>query len=433
MRPISIVHWMTAVADRGRSLLELAPPAAGQRGSLEGLCRDLMARRGEATATAVAREIALAWSQTPDERRTEFFATLAAEFNPDPEAVAAAAAAYAQAPGPKTQIALFRAAEPPRQELLRRINYAPGATAALVDMRAALVDRLAERPELAAVDADFEHLFSSWFNRGFLEIRAISWDTPASILEKLIRYEAVHEIKGWADLRRRLEHDRRCFAFFHPAMPDEPLVFVEVALVNEISRDIHTILTAPVDGEADRRAKTAIFYSISNCQKGLRGISFGSFLIKQVVDELQRAVPTLRHFVTLSPIPGFTRWLRTPSPDEEPWLAELRAALPGEPTPEALATLKKPLTKACARYLLSARGPGRPLDPVARFHLGNGAQLRQLNWLADLSAKGIAQSAGMMVNYAYDLDSIERNHERLFDQGEIAAARPVRALADQKL
>lgn len=433
MRPISIVDWMTAVADRGRSLLELSPPAAGQRGSLEALCRDLIARRGEATAAAVAREIAQAWWQTPEPRRTEFFAALAAEFNPDPEAVAEAAAAYAAAPGPRTQIALFRAAEPPRQELLRRINYAPGATAALVDMRAALVDRLAERPEFAAVDADFQHLLSSWFNRGFLELRSISWDTPASILEKLIRYEAVHEIKGWADLRRRLEHDRRCFAFFHPAMPDEPLVFVEVALVNEISRDIHSILTAPVDPDAGRRATTAIFYSISNCQKGLRGISFGSFLIKQVVEELRRTAPTLRHFVTLSPIPGFTRWLRAQAPDEEPWLTELRAALPERPEPEALEPLKKPLTKACARYLLSARGPGWPLDPVARFHLGNGAQLRQLNWRADLSEKGLAQSAGMMVNYAYDQDSIERNHERFFDQGEIATARPVRALADQKL
>jgi malonyl-CoA decarboxylase len=433
MRPISLVHWMTAVADRGRSLLELQPPAAGQRGSLEALCRDLIARRGEATATAVAREIAEAWWQTPEERRTEFFAALAAEFNTDPEKVAAAAAAYAQAPGPKTQIALFRAVEPPRQELLRRINYAPGATAALVDMRAALVDRLRERPELAAVDADFQHLLSSWFNRGFLELRAISWDTSASILEKLIRYEAVHEIKGWTDLRRRLERDRRCFAFFHPAMPDEPLVFVEVALVPAISRDIHTILTAPVDADADGRATTAIFYSISNCQKGLRGISFGSFLIKQVVDELQRAVPTLRKFVTLSPIPGFMKWLRAENPDEEPWLAELRASLPETPEPDALEPLQKPLTKACARYLMSLSGSGRPLDPVARFHLGNGAQLHQLNWRADLSAKGLAQSAGMMVNYAYDLDSIERNHECLFNQGEIATARAVRALADQKL
>lgn len=432
MRPISLRQWMTSVADRGRALLDLPPLLAAQGDSLEVMCRDLMGRRGEATSAALAREIANLWWRTPETTRAHFFRTLAGEFNPDPEAVAEAAGAYARAPGPDTQIALFRAVEPPRQELLRRINYAPGGTAALVSMRAALLELLPDHPELAAVDADFKHLLNSWFNRGFLELRAINWDTPASILEKLIRYEAVHAINGWEDLRRRLADDRRCFAFFHPAMPDEPLVFVEVALTTAISRDIAGILTAPIDAEADTRATTAVFYSISNCQAGLRGVSFGSFLIKQVVDELSQDVPTLRQFVTLSPIPGFTAWLREVE-TEEPWLVQLKANFPDAPTPETVEPLKRPLTKACARYLLSSRSPGVPLDPVARFHLGNGARLQQLNWLGDVSPKGLRQSAGMMVNYLYDLDYIERNHERLFDQGEIASARAVRALADQKI
>jgi malonyl-CoA decarboxylase len=432
MKPSSIVNWMTSVADRGRALLDVPSQLAAHGDSLEALARDLMGRRGEATGTAMAREIANLWWRSTPAARVSFFRELAEAYNSDPDKVQAAATAYAGAPGPRTQIDLIRVAEPPRQELLRRINHAPGGTKALVNMREVLLDLLRDHPELAAVDYDFQHLLRSWFNRGFLELRSISWDTQASILEKLIRYEAVHEIKGWADLRRRLEHDRRCFAFFHPAIPDEPLIFVEVALTGEISRNIAGILHAPVDPEADTRATTAIFYSISNCQRGLAGVSFGNFLIKQVVDELRRAVPTLREFATLSPIPGFCAWLQAHQ-GEEPWLAELRAALPEHPDPAGLEPLRKPLTKACAQYLLTQRRPGVPVDPVGRFHLGNGAQLRQLNWLADTSPKALRQSAGMMVNYAYDLDSIERNHERLFDQGEIAVARPVRSLADQKI
>ncbi|CAN5657953.1 malonyl-CoA decarboxylase [soil metagenome] len=432
MKPIALVHWMTAVADRGRALLDMAPLLAAPGASLEAMCRDLMGRRGEATSTALAREIAKLWRRTPAGGRLRFFEALEAGFNPDPERVAAAAAAYAAAPGPATQVALFRAVEPPRQELLRRINHAPGGTAALVDMRAALLGHLAERPDFAAVDADFQHLLTSWFNRGFLELRAINWHTPASILDKLIAYEAVHEIKGWDDLRRRLAHDRRCFAFFHPAMPDEPLVFVEVALTMEASRDIAGILGAPIDEAADERATTAVFYSISNCQTGLRGISFGHFLIKQVVDELGRAMPSLQRFVTLSPIPCFCAWLAALKTDE-PWLAELQGAMAGEQTPATLDALKRPLVKACARYLLTSRRPGVPADPFARFHLGNGARLHQINWLADVSPKGLREAAGMMVNYAYDLASIEHNHERLAAAGEIAAARSVRALADQKI
>jgi malonyl-CoA decarboxylase len=432
MKPSSIVNWMTSVADRGRALLDVPPLLAAHGDSLAAMTRDLVGRRGEATSTAIAREIAKLWWRSDAEARIAFFRELAENYNCDPAKVAAAASAYAERPGPQTQIELIRVAEPPRQELLRRINHAPGGTKALVNMREVLLGLLREHPELATVDFDFQHLLRSWFNRGFLELRSISWDTPASVLEKLIRYEAVHEIKGWSDLRRRLEDDRRCFAFFHPAIPDEPLVFVEVALTTEISRDIAGILHAPVDPEADTRATTAIFYSISNCQRGLTGVSFGNFLIKQVVDELRRAVPTLREFVTLSPIPGFSAWLRSFEP-EEPWLVELKAALPENPDPETLEPLRKPLTKACARYLLSQRRPGVPVDPVARFHLGNGAQLRQLNWLADTSLKGLRQSAGMMVNYAYDLDSIERNHERLLDLGEIAVSRAVRAVADQKI
>ncbi|MDO5658010.1 MAG: malonyl-CoA decarboxylase [Paracoccus sp. (in: a-proteobacteria)] len=433
MRPIALVNWMTAIADRGRALLDFPPQRTAldpPADSLVAMCHALMGRRGEATGTALAREIASAWWETGPEERRAFFAALAHQFNPDPAQLAEAAAAYAADPSPDAQMVLFELAEPPRQELLRRINQAPGAMAALVSMREALLGLLREDASLAAVDADFQHLFRSWFNRGFLELRSIDWDTPASILEKLIRYEAVHAIDGWDDLRRRLEADRRCFAFFHPALPEEPLVFVEVALTDSVSDNIGDILTAPVVENADQAATTAVFYSISNCQKGLRGVSFGNFLIKQVVDELSRDLPGLRNFVTLSPVPGFLNWLARQAEASD--LAALRRDLPEPLTAPALEALRARLMSACASYLLSCREKGVPVDPVARFHLGNGAQLARLNWMGDRSAKGLAQSAGIMVNYAYNLDDIVRNHEALLDEGRIAASGQVHALAEGK-
>ncbi|MEO1282092.1 MAG: malonyl-CoA decarboxylase, partial [Pseudomonadota bacterium] len=333
---------------------------------------------------------------------------------------------------------LQAAVESPRQELFRRLNLAPGATAVLVDMRRDLSRLLHDHPELRIVDRDFRHLFYSWFNRGFLVLRTIDWQTPASILEKIMKYEAVHEIRGWNDLRRRLDPaDRRCFAFFHPALIDEPLIFVEVALMNETPAAIRPVLDEPAAQEAVRDPTTAVFYSISNCQEGLKGISFGSFLIKQVVDELLKAKPSLKTFVTLSPVPRFARWLdRVIGDDHDNVLtAEDRAAFahlqdPGWPDEDAPAeALKGSLMALAAEYFLRAKaGDGKPVDPVARFHLGNGARLEQINWLGDPSEKGLREGHGLMVNYRYDPKEIERNHEAFVNDGTISSSRAVRGL-----
>jgi malonyl-CoA decarboxylase len=304
-------------------------------------------------------------------------------------------------------------------------------------MREDLMDALVRRDDLAPVDQDFVHLFSSWFNRGFLVLRRIDWSTPAIILEKIIRYEAVHQIRDWDDLRRRIDPpDRRCYAFFHPALNDEPLIFVEVAFTNGIPGAIAPILGSDGDRLPPERATTAVFYSISNCQRGLAGVSFGSFLIKQVVEEISREFPRLSKFVTLSPAPGFAAWLARERKSEHPLLLpeDLKnlSALdqPGWWQDGAAERLREPLLRAAATYYVSARNRiGLPVDPVARFHLGNGARLEQLDYLGDLSDKGIAQSHGLMVNYQYDLDDIEKNHEAFAENRTVVAASAIRKLA----
>ena len=351
--------------------------------------------------------------------KAAFFRFLADDMDLDPAAVIAAAQAYADKADVGTMAALLDVAEPPRQELLRRLNQAPGGTAELVAMRVDLMKQARAEPDLGRVDLDFRHLFASWFNRGFLVLRRIGWESPANILEKIIAYEAVHEIHSWDDLRRRLEPpDRRCFAFFHPAMPDDPLIFVEVALTRGIPGAIGPLLAEDRSALAPSEVDTAVFYSISNCQAGLRGISFGNSLIKQVVDVLGREVAGLKTFVTLSPIPGLTRWIETQDD-------ETRAILGDDPSaPDADA-----LRRTAARYLLEAKAEdGAPLDPVARFHLGNGAEVHEIHAGADLSPKGRQQSCGAMVNYLYDPARVEQNHEAFATHQTIAAARGVKAL-----
>ena len=300
------------------------------------------------------------------------------------------------------------------------------------------MDVLAHRDDLSPVDDDFVHLFSSWFNRGFLVLRRIDWSTPALILEKIIRYEAVHEISDWEDLRRRIDPpDRACYAFFHPALVDEPLIFVEVALSREIPGAIAPILSSARDVVEPDKMRTATFYSISNCQRGLAGVSFGNFLIKQVVEEISRAMPKLATFVTLSPVPNFAAWLAKERAQENSTaLTEAdKAALVALDTPgwwqngEVAVQLQDPLMRAAAWYFLRARTPrGLPVDPVARFHLGNGARLERINWLADTSEKAIAQAHGLMVNYLYELDDIEKNHEAYAEGPTVVASNAVQRL-----
>src|SRR6266516_3899518 len=417
---------LQAISERGRAFIERTRERRGLPGqrsdSLVELCEELLSGRGEASGVALAREILLRYAELTTGPRIAFFEALATKFGADRERIAAAVAAWEASPSELTAAELHVAAEPRRQELFRRLNLAPGGTTALVAMREQLMDALARRDDRAAVDGDFVHLFSSWFNRGFLVLRRIDWSTPAIVLEKLIRYEAVHEIRDWADLRRRIDPpDRRCFAFFHPALVDEPLIFA----------DGREILTPD-------RATTETFYSISNCQRGLSGVTFGSFLIKQVAEEISRELPRLATFVTLSPVPGFAAWLAGERASEHSAAvaAEDRAklALLDRPDwwqePETAEALREPVLRAAAAYFLGARTPrGVPLDPVARFHLGNGARLEQIDWLADTSPKGLRQSHGLMVNYLYDLEEIERNHEAYAESRTVVASSAIRKLA----
>ena len=427
---------LTSISERGRTLLRRAGSSDAKQtasGLLE-LCEALLSGRGEASGTAMAREVLDRYQDLDEAGRIAFFQTLARSYGPDQARLAQAIDTWRAAPSEDGASDLHFASEPRRQELFRRLNRAPGATRELVAMRADLLDAKGGRRDLAALDRDVVHLLSSWFNRGFLVLRRIDWSTPAIILEKVIRYEAVHEIHDWNDLRRRIDPvDRRCYAFFHPALIDEPLIFVEVALTESIPGAIAPLLAEDRQPVAIERARTAVFYSISNCQRGLGGISFGNFLIKQVVEELRRELPRLENFVTLSPVPGFMAWLKQepdlPVSDEDrPLLDNLSRPGWGDDA-QLCAQLRAVLEPLAAHYFLKAKtSKGRLIDSVARFHLGNGARLERINWLGDISPKGLRDSAGIMVNYLYRLDDIEKNHEAYANQGEIAASSAVKKM-----
>jgi malonyl-CoA decarboxylase len=412
-------------------------------------CKRLLSERGEASGASIAAATLAQYQALGPEEQLAFFRALRREFSPDPKQVLKAARDYEQSQDGSTLAALIRASEPPRQELLRRLNRAPGGTRGIVAMRERLLEAIQKDRTLRPVDEDFHHLLSSWFNPGFLKVARVDWNTPAALLEQLIHHEAVHEIRGWGDLRRRLEHDRRCFAFFHPALPDEPLIFVEVALVADMPGAIAPLIDAQAKPGPGEDFKVAVFYSISNCQPGLRGVSLGNFLIKQVVALLAAEFPKLRRYCTLSPVPGFRDWVKATLARD---LAEQIAAFP-EATRASLGRigegflpwLERPvdlreaekarqryapdLERLCAAYLLGLGEPDKTTrDPVARFHLHNGARLDRINCAGDDSDKGLRQSLGLMVNYVYEPRAIEANHER-FIAGTAAASRPVRALA----
>jgi malonyl-CoA decarboxylase len=402
---------------------------------VERLAATLLSERGEASGAQVARELRQALLALDAEGRHSFQRYLATEFQPDQAALRRAAERYLAETTAEAAAALAQAADPPRQELLRRMNMAPGGTGALIAMRSELTAHLHEEPELKLLDADLRHLLSSWFNRGFLELRRIDWQSPAAVLEKLIAYEAVHEITGWDDLRRRLAPDRRCFAFFHSALPGEPLIFVEVALVQGLAAAMPPLLARGKDEEAAQaqaaRADTAIFYSISNCQDGLRGISLGNFLIKQVVEELQAELPQLKRFSTLSPVPGFRRWLMQRLAEENGRDSALLPELENDGWWHDGAQsekLRPALMRQCALYLTRPPSLEIRVDPVARFHLGNGARLERINWLGNTARRAIQESFGIMVNYLYDLDSIEDNHEVFVREGTIVRSPDVDTL-----
>lgn len=413
--------------------------------------RRLVSERGESNAVSMALDVISNYRKLNAEQRPKFFAMLAEQFNIDAEQLTKAAQSFAADPNARNYIRLQKISESPRQELLRRLNRAPGGTAAVVEMRRDLLTLLNKKPELMGLDYDMRHLLSSWFNPGFLKMHRVDWKSPAEILEKIIAHEAVHAIDGWDDLRRRLQPDRRCFAFFHPQLPDEPLIFVEVALLPEIPVAIMPLVdkkSTPV--EQSNQFKVAAFYSISNCESGLRGVSMGNFLIKRVAEQLHAEFPGLKTFVTLSPIPGLMEWITAgahlgdlPSSDKikpavrkardgalellklngSNWMDKLGKAW----HPDQCSEREKAAFMALTAIYLTTVTPSRDGNPVAKFHLGNGAKLHQINWAGDLSKNGLRQSAGLMVNYLYDLSSVEENHER-FVNGEMIYSRSVSKL-----
>ena len=383
--------------------------------SITAMCEALLAGEGEVSGIQLSKEILGRYETLDRDARRAFFSFLNNDLELDPNAVHDLSNAYAKSGKIEDYRALTQASEPRRQELFRRLNQSVGATAMLVSMRVDLLGFLKDDPDLKRTDLDFVHLLRSWFNRGFLVLNQINWETPATVLDKIVAYEAVHAINDWDDLRRRLyPPDRRCFAYFHPSMPGEPLIFVEVALMRAVPGSIQHVLSETREPIAPEDTTVAVFYSISNCQKGLQGISFGNLLIKQVVDELRAELPGLKTFVTLSPIPGLNTWLDTQPHD--PMAARVRA---GRGTDAEVETI-------VAHYLLSERdAKGRPLDPVARFHLGNGAEIYDVHAGADTTENGRLLSSGAMVNYHYDLKKIEKNHERFVSGHDVPASRSV--------
>lgn len=408
--------------------------------------QELMGAQGEANAQSMAIRLIEQYDKLDAAQQLAFFEYLAKALNPDPLKVKEVADQYCAQPTAQSLQALLQTVEPGRQELFRRINRAPNGTRAIVGMRRTLLTHLKVKPELRAIDADMYHLLSSWFNPGFLELHQLTWDSPARLLEKLIQHEAVHAIDGWDDLQRRLQPDRRCYAFFHPQLPGEPLIFVEVALVPTVATDVGVLIDKNAEVRTPKQFKAAIFYSISNCQPGLRGVSLGNFLIKRVAQKLIDEIPGMQVFSTLSPIPGFTQWLDAGAslpdqvlpPDSQRKLEAARKllCLPGARWEDRLAqdwlpercspAEKAALMTLCGHYLacytLKPNG-----DAVAKFHLSNGATLHQINWAADVSPKGLKQSAGIMVNYLYELDRVEAQHEA-FRLGQVSVGKKVTRL-----
>jgi malonyl-CoA decarboxylase len=410
-------------------------------------CKRLLSERGASNSQSIARGLVERINELEGWQLDAFFEYLAADLSPDPQAVLLRAQAYAEQRNASSLIELLQTAEPARQELLRRLNRTPGGTGCIMRLRRELLLRLKQSPQLMSLEADLLHLLSSWFNPGFLKMERVDWNSPAQLLEKIIHHEAVHEIDGWNDLRRRLQPDRRCFAFFHPQLPGEPLIFVEVALLPDMPGAIAPLIDKSSEPSGAERFRVAAFYSISNCEPGLRGVSLGNFLIKSVAEQLRRELPRLKTFCTLSPIPGFAAWflsdpdlsalpgLRKPVWDKLAAARELLhtavagqwATLPQAVGKDLLGAEQQAALMAWAAAYLTWASPTAGGDPVARFHLDNGARLERLNWRGNLAVKGLKQSFGLMVNYLYDLEKVETSHEK-FKQGEVARSRAVQVL-----
>lgn len=434
-----------SVTDKGKELLNAEDPGRIKgKYSLQEDCTALLGYRGDATALAMAHQILNRYAESTDEEKVAFFQYLAEDLGPDFKQLAELSSQLNDTPDNKTYRTFLNSLNSGRRTLFELLNIPGTGTRALVHMRSELLDLLPEHPQLGVVDADLKSTLETWFNRGFLEFKEIDWHSSADILEKLIDYEAVHEMKDWGDLKRRLSDDRSCYAFFHPALPDEPLIFVQVAFTNEVSDRIDPFLNQeqPLEDPAD--ANTAIFYSITNCQIGLRGISFGNFLIKQVVQHIQKENRNITQFSTLSPIPGFTRALKKGYLSEESLekvagnlLKSLRKRYADLSLSELLSERSDRLDESHddtveflnalgLHYLTQVKRGSEPYDPVARFHLSNGASIFRINPFGNRKHYGMESSAGLMVNYLYDLDRVEMNHEAFKQDGTIDVHRQLR-------
>lgn len=430
-----------------QKLLRSVTNAALRRRSWQDMCRGLLRLKDEATVLKLAQEIHNRYADFDDDQKLEFFQLLLDEFRADQSQLQAAIEKYRADPSPANVQLVNRASLPARRQIFQVLNMTPNGTLKLIAMRSDLLCLLETHNDLKAVDRDLEILFGAWFNRGFLSLEQIDWKTPAFILEKLIRYEAVHEITGWNDLRRRVSSGRRCYAFFHPALPNEPIIFVQVALANGLAGSIDQLIGdengEPACVEDEKRANTAIFYSISNCQPGLRGIAFGDLLIKQVVDLISVELPHIKTYSTLSPVPGFGAWMKRAAQDSDSDLSPAERAaiaqLVSQPDDREwidddthCPEYQPILTALCAHYLLNEKRGAAPFDPVARFHLRNGARLERINWLGDTSPKGIQESVGFLANYVYDRKSVTKNHERYIYENEVVTSNAVAQLAKRR-
>jgi malonyl-CoA decarboxylase len=427
-------NLVDSVADAGEKFLDSRRLRGTSMQTLLKLCEDLISHRGVASGIALGREVVARYSALSDKEKLTFFKELQRRTGPDLSEISKIAAEFVANPTDGVLLKLRKNIRSDRQKLFSRMNMAPNGTNAVVKIREDLLGFIPSNPELKSIDSDLRVLLTAWFNPGFLTLKKIDWHTEASILEKIIRYETVHNIANWNDLKQRLVADRRCFAYFHPALEDEPLIFVEVALTRGISNSIQAIISEGSDLNGD--GNTAIFYSINNCQRGLSGIPLGNFLIKTVVNQIAAEMPGVKTFSSLSPIPGFADWLREELhsgksefiPEKEKKILRILDEGDWFAHKKICNELKSPLMKACANYLVSVKRKDKPVNPVARFHFGNGAQLYRINWMGNNSAHGIEESFGLMVNYLYDLKKIESNHEAYVKRGQLPLSKSVRGL-----